>query len=149
MEQRWASKNRQKELNHHSKVFTAAERLPNEVAHYMLIKSDNITKSSFGFIASPDLTIWENTKKQLGARNSVEYFNKVNKLTYHNPCLKVKSPSGLNSLVGLGLKFYLKSIHPMANNIYLAFKRMQRDVRLKYFFADEIKTEFKHSLYIK
>ena len=55
------------ELDHNSKIFDVVERRSNEVAHYMLLQGDYTTKSSFGFIASPDLTIWENTKKQLGA----------------------------------------------------------------------------------
>ena len=114
----------------------------------MLIQSDNTIKSSFGFIASPNLTVWENAKKQLGEINTVKCFNKVHKLAYHNLCQNYKPPSGLKSLLGLSLNFSLKSTRPMVNKIHLAFKRMQRDIRLKYYFVDEIQPEFKHSPYI-
>ena len=57
----------------------------------------------------------------------------------------------IGPLLGLGLKFCIKSMQPDKDSLSIAFNRMRRDVRLKYIFAGEENDDkdFNARLYIK
>jgi len=71
-------------------------------------------------------------------------------MAFHNLCIDTKPPDGLSKLLGLGLKFCIRSIRP-DQDVKETMTRMQRDVRLRYYFgtsgADEV--DFDNPLYIK
>ena len=83
-----------------------------------------------------------------------EYFSKMNTNSYHNLCTTSSPPLGIGSLLGLGMKFCIKTPFPKKNSLDLAFTRFTRDVRLRYFFADneekpDTLNPFNPHLYIK
>ena len=115
----------------------------------MLIENDRKLLNTFSFIANPEISGWENSKKVLGDTRPQKYFNKTNKLAYHNLCTTLAPPSGLGPLLGLGMKFCIKSMKPNLKSLPLAFERLRRDMRLRYNFAGEENLEFNPRLYIK
>ena len=81
------------------------------------------------------------------------YFKKMNKNAYHNLCTSLSPPPGISSLLGLGLKFCIKTPAPQKDSLDKTFERFRRDVRLKFFFADTEDVindeDFNPHLYIK
>ena len=75
----------------------------------------------------------------------------MNTSAYHNLCTTLTPPPGVSTVLGLGLKFCIKSLAPHKTSLDDAFDRFRHDIRLKYFFADdkEIPRAFNPQLYIK
>ena len=118
-----------------SSILETEERRPKQVAHFVLLEGDCQTKTSFGFIASPPLPIWENTKNKLAKMTTTKYFNKINKLAYNNLCSKKAPPTQLGTLLGLGLRLCLNSKRPQKESVDKTMKRMKIDVRIKCLFT--------------
>ena len=126
---------------------------PASNSHYLKIENDYKIKKTFGFIALPSLPILDNMKLVLKNMTKNEYFNKMNTNSYHNLCTTASPPQNVGSLLSLGMKFCIKTQYPKKDSLDKAFVRFQRDVRLRYFFADGIEKEdpldpFNPSLYI-
>ena len=78
------------------------------------------------------------------------YLNSPLNLTFLNLCSKLKPPSGLGCLLGLGQNFIIQKKNPKLK-LDETLEEIIRDVRLKYFFAGEQleNEEFNPKLYIK
>ena len=120
-------------------------------SHYLAITNDFNIKNNFGFICNPSLTIWDNKLSVLANMHPNLYFKKINTNAYHNLCTFLPPPPEAGTLLGLGLKFCIKSPAPDKNSLEYAFKRFRRDVRLKFLFADneDSNDELNPQLYIK
>ena len=57
-------------------------------------------------------------------------------MSYHNLCQDAKTPSGIASLLGMGLQFCIESARPN-QRIEEGILRFQRSVRLHFFFAEK------------
>ena len=112
-----------------------------------IIENDRQLIRTFGFIANLILSLWDNSKNILGNTNTKKFFNKTNKLAYHNLCTRLTSLTG--PLLGLGMKFCIKSMRPNKTSLSTAFDRMRKDIRLRYLFAGEDNNNFNPRLYIK
>ena len=112
--------------------------------------------AEFGFIASTTIPVWENAKITLSKMQCKEYYRHCNELAYHNLCSDNSNPpNNIGKLLGLGLKFCIQERRPPGDSIDHGIARLQRDVRLKYFFAEEDEftkdddDQFDGKLYIK
>ena len=54
--QRWS----RKELNKNNIFLVGVENRPEKLAHYMIIKNDNVLKDSYGFITDTSDSKWNN-----------------------------------------------------------------------------------------
>ena len=114
----------------------------------MRLKGEREIRSSFGFIANPSSTIWENTKSVLGKTLSKKYFNQITNTAHHNLCMSLTPPNGIGTLLGLGMKFCLKLARPNKMLLASAFERLRKDIRLRHIFGgDEDKGEDNNSTY--
>ena len=103
-----------------------AERRPNQIAHYMTIENDKNLQRTFGFIANPSYSKWENATNILRNTPISKYYNKTNNLAYHNLCTRLTPPNGIGSLLGLGLKFCIKTMRPDKFPVYSMRSNAQR-----------------------
>ena len=78
------------------------------------------------------------------------YFNTPMNMMFHNLCTRLTPPSGLGRLLGLGSKFIIQKKNPKLK-LHETLEDIRRDVRLKYFFADEELTneDYHPRLYLK
>ena len=105
--------------------------------NYLLRKNHKNVFLKYGFIIDYKKQKWFNIIRHLGGLPSLTYFNKMNTLGYHNLCEDTPPPDNTSNLLGLGLNFCLQS-HTISNEIMpTAIRRFQRDVRLKFLFAEE------------
>ena len=89
---------------------------------------------TFGFVANPTLTHWENKKTILKNTPKNIYFNVPSNMTFHNLCTNNKPPIGTGQLLGLGPKFIPETFLPKPKTSY-TLENFTRDARLKYTFA--------------
>ena len=114
----------------------------------MLLKNDQEFHAICGFTSPPANLLWKNTRDELGKISTVKYFNKTT-ISYHNLYTKHRPTTDLGALLGLGLKFCLKTPEVNRSSLNNAFKRIQKYVRTKYFFADaEEANNYNPKLYI-
>jgi len=106
----------------------------------------------YGFVSNPRLTLQKNLINALRQMPTKIYFNSPQNLAFHNLCTTLHPPSGLGTLLGLGHKFIPQKKTPNLK-LHETFEELTRDVRLKYFFAEEnLNTnddDFHPRLYIK
>lgn len=120
----------------------------------MDIMSTQQIMKDFGFCADKDLPAWTNAKIELVGTTSKDYFDRINKMAYHDLSTAITPPENIGKLLGQGLKFCIQSRRPDKASLTEGMARMRRDVRLKYIFteADEdlIDTEYDYNpkLYI-
>ena len=67
---------------------------------------------SFGCFADKHLPTWKNATIQLANKRTKDYFNKINKMAYHDLTKTIKTPENIGELLGLGLKFCIQSRRP-------------------------------------
>jgi hypothetical protein len=101
---------------------------------------------AFGYVANPDLTVWENSARVLANTPSTLYFNQPKLKTYHNLCVNSKPPLGTGELLGLGHKFIIQKIKPTPN-IDKVINNFKQDIRTKYMVSGLEKNE--DDLYVK
>ena len=58
-------------------------------------------------------------------------------MAFRNLCLNVKTPTGTEFLLGLGLKYCIESPRPPYQRLVSWIRRIQRSVRLHYVFKDQ------------
>ena len=98
-------------------ILAKEDKRPITNCHYLCVENDYKIKKTFGFIASPELTILENTKDALKNMSQKEYFNKMNTNAYHNLCTSFVPPLGVGSLLSLGMKICIKTPYPERNSL--------------------------------
>ena len=103
----------------------------------MRLDGEQEIRSSFGFIANPSLSVWDNAKSVLGLTSTKKYFSEITNTAHHDLCSIRTPPNGIGSLLGLGMKYCLKSTRPNKMSLASAFARLRRDVRLKYIFGGD------------
>ena len=107
------------------------------MAHFMRIEGEREIRSSFGFTANPSLSVWYNAKSMLGKTSTTKYFNQISDMAHYNLYSALTLPNSIGSLLGLGMKFCLKSARPNKMSLASAFVRLRRDVRLRYIFGGD------------
>jgi hypothetical protein len=90
----------------------------------------------YGFLPDPSKNFWENRLRILGETTPFHYYSRPSNMSYHNLCTDAKTPPGIASLLGMGLKFCIESARPN-QRINEGIRRFQRSVRLHFHFAEE------------
>ena len=97
----------------------------------------------------PLLPVLDNTKLVLKGMSKNKYFTKMNTNSYHNLFTTSSPHLNVGSLLSLGMKFCIKTQYSKKDSLNKVFVCFQRNVRLRYFFADdEEREDFNPSLYI-
>ena len=88
-----------------------------------------------------------------------KYYNRPAGENFHDLCLYNHPPHNSGEFLGLSLKFCIQSRRPYSKPMTESFDRLERDIRLKYFFATsndvdpdlDIIPNYKHrrKLYVK
>jgi hypothetical protein len=90
----------------------------------------------YGFLPNHEISFWANRTHLLGEMKPFHYFSRPNQMSYHNLCQDAKTPSGIASLLGMGLQFCIESARPN-QRIEEGILRFQRSVRLHFYFAEQ------------
>ena len=133
---------KQKELQHqHLLSFNILHRTPAIRHNHIITCSEYNNKkhlyNTFGFVANPSLTHWENKKLILRQTPTNIYFNTPSNMSFHNLCVTSKPPIGTGQLLGLGPKFIPETFVPKPNTT-TSLLNFTRDARLKYIFAGTV-----------
>ena len=87
-----------------------------------------------GFVANPNLSLWENIKRQLGTMNVAEFLARPWNAACHNLLRNNNISAGTAQLLGLGLNYCVK---PATIEITEAtFQSPARDIRRMYALRD-------------
>ena len=70
---------------------------------------------SYGYVANPDKTNWENAQEIIGNKKVAAYLSELKNMSSHNLCTHLKPPHGYNELLGLGLNICFMDRHPAPN----------------------------------
>ena len=90
----------------------------------------------YGFLPNHEISFWANRTHLLGEMKPFHYFSRPNQMSYHNLCQDAKTPSGIASLLGMGLQCCIESARPN-QRIEEGILRFQRSVRLHFYFAEQ------------
>ena len=106
----------------------------------------------YGFCADPDQPSWKNIESYILQMPPYLYKSKIANMSCHNYCEpKSTMPSGIKSLLGMGLKYCIKVPRP-TNKLSKTFDRFREDVRRIAFFKKhppEDESSYIAKLYIK
>lgn len=86
-------------------------------------------------MANTEVTVEQNVRILIAAMPTLVYFSRPSNQAFHNLCTREKVPAGVQSLLGLGLKFCLQKKTPQPK-LSESMERFRHDVRLKYWLAD-------------
>ena len=70
---------------------------------------------TYGYVADPSITKWENAKILLGETLIQQYFSKIENRAAHNLCTILTPPQNVEKFLGLGLNFCIQKRHPLKN----------------------------------
>eukprot|EP00957_Ditylum_brightwellii_P039707 3004610-Ditylum_brightwellii.AAC.1 len=79
----------------------------NDDEHQYRVKINKVKKecyNTFGFVADPEKTLWENSKEIVANTPAPIYFDAPATKGYHNLCTILEPPPGVAELLGLGHK---------------------------------------------
>ena len=88
-----------------------------------------------GFCADPSLPLWLNVRNYVYLRDPATYFSQITNKKCHNLCDPPSAiPRGVESLLGLGLKYCIRYPRPKRTRLRDTMARLRRDVRRIYAF---------------
>ena len=117
---RW-KKESLEELHNNNRLQKETE---NNIEKYKQQQSD-----IYGFCADPDQPAWKNIESYILQMPPYLYKSKIANMSCHNYCEpKSTMPSGVESLLGMGLKYCIKVPRP-TNKLPTTFDRFREDVR--------------------
>jgi hypothetical protein len=85
----------------------------------------------YSFASDPNKPLWENIPNALKTLLTQFFLQTPTNLWCHNLCKNITLPPGYNQLLGLGLNYYIKTIHPNPN-IKITIVRMEKLIWLKH-----------------
>jgi hypothetical protein len=85
-------------------------------------------KEQYGFVADPELPLWENVEKQIGKMDMAELLARPRNTACHNLLESNTMPPGVPQLLGLGMNYCIKSLSTRETTIH-TFRRLAEDVR--------------------
>jgi hypothetical protein len=99
-----------KVLNHHLDLKLKQEiiNIQNDSAYNLKTTANRV----YGFLPNPDKNFWENRIRLLEEMKPFHYFTRPNNMSFHNLCIDAKTPPGIASLLGMGLKYCIESARP-------------------------------------
>ena len=107
------------------------------------------SKDDYGFTVDLNKNKWENAIELFRGMLWEDYKNRPRKMAYHNLCEYSSPPAAAGQLLGLGLKFCIQEPIPSQEALDRGLERFERDVRLRYEFADSEERQIKKKIYIK
>ena len=109
-----------------------------------IIQTQKSCQTAYGFISDANKQKFENVRDALKNMPIRKYFDNIENAACHDLCTYLQPPPGLKYALGLGLKFVLQKKIPK-NDIERTLRRLQRDVRIKHFFAGEKANDITYS----
>ena len=113
------------------------EKKRHEEEHLRIISTTAARiQHDYNFTPSLQLSICQNAQKVLREMQQLEYFAKVNNLTFHNLTTGNILPASANLLFGLGLKFIPMQKHNITQmDLDTTLLRFNQDIGLKTYFS--------------
>jgi hypothetical protein len=107
--------------------------------------------TSFGFWASPELTLQKNFNNTLKKLDTPPQYLQPKNLAFHNLCKNNTLPPGSKALLGLNLKFCLSN-KTITNDISKTMLQLARSIRIQYYLMETGTTNdstYEKQIYVK